>query len=181
MDYKLVTRGFTSNQDLQDYVDKKSSKLEKVLPEGDHVHGEVKIERENKDFRAEITVHIRKAVIRTEEITSDIYASVDNAIDAMEKKLEKYKNKRMARHRNAKATSEEIAAVLNASEEPELDEEEISKTKRFFLRPMNLEEAKLQLDMLGHSFFVFKNSDTDEINLIYKRQNKSMGLIEFEV
>jgi putative sigma-54 modulation protein len=105
MDYKLVTRGFTSNQDLQDYVDKKSSKLEKVLPEGDHVHGEVKIERENKDFRAEITVHIRKAVIRTEEITSDIYASVDNAIDAMEKKLEKYKNKRMARHRNAKATS----------------------------------------------------------------------------
>ncbi|HOO32179.1 MAG TPA: ribosome-associated translation inhibitor RaiA [Thermotogota bacterium] len=180
MDYKLVTRGFTPTEAVNDYVDKKASKLEKVLPEGDHVHGEVKIERENKDFRAEITFHIRGAIIRTEETTSDIYASVDNAVDSMEKKLEKYKNKRMARHRNAKATAEEITAVFGTAEQED-EYDEISKNKRFFLRPMNVEEAKLQLDMLGHSFFVFKNADTDEINLIYKRQNKSMGLIEFEV
>jgi putative sigma-54 modulation protein len=178
MDYKLVTRGFTTTEAISDYVDKKSSKLEKVLPEGDHVHGEVKIERENKDFRAEITIHIRGAIIRTEETTSDIYASVDNAVDSMEKKLEKYKNKRMSRHRNAKQVAEEISTAFDAEEE---NFEEISKMKRFFLRPMNVEEAKLQLDMLGHSFFVFKNSDTDEVNLIYKRQNKSMGLIEFEM
>ncbi len=179
MDYKLVTRGFSATDAVKDYVEKKVSKLEKVMPEGDHVHTEVKIERENKDFRAELTVHIRGAVVRTDEMTNDMYASLDLAVDAMDKKLEKYKNKRIARHRaNVKVLSEEL---LNQKDEFEDDYEDIVKTKRFFLRPMNLEEAKLQLEMLGHNFFVFKNADTDEINLIYRRQNKTMGLIEFEV
>jgi len=177
MDYKLVTRGFSATDAVEDYVEKKVSKLEKVMPEGDHVHTEVKIERENKDFRAELTVHIRGAVVRTDEMTDDMYASVDNAVDAMEKKLEKYKNKRVVRHK----TSTRLLGEQDLEQEEEGDYEDIVKTKRFFLRPMNLEEAKLQLEMLGHNFFVFKNADTDEINLIYRRQNKTMGLIEFEV
>ncbi len=178
MDYKLMTRGFSATEAVSDFIEKKTSKLEKLLPEGEHVHTEVKIERENKDFRAEITVHIRGAVIRTDEMTNDMYASVDLAIDAMEKKLEKYKNKRLARHRSpVKVLTEEIK-----TDEDEYDEfEDIVKTKRFFLKPMNIEEAKLQLEMLGHTFFVFQNADTDEINLLYRRQNKTMGLIEFEV
>jgi len=177
MDYKLVTRGFSATDAVEDYVEKKVSKLEKVMPEGDHVHTEVKIERENKDFRAELTVHIRGAVVRTDEMTDDMYASLDNAVDAMEKKLEKYKNKRVVRHK----TSARLLGEQDLEQEVEDDYEDIVKTKRFFLRPMNLEEAKLQLEMLGHNFFVFKNADTDEINLIYRRQNKTMGLIEFEV
>ena len=181
MDYKLVTRGFSATDAVKDYVEKKVSKLEKVMPEGDHVHTEVKIERENKDFRAELTVHIRGAVVRTDEMTNDMYASLDLAVDAMDKKLEKYKNKRIARHKaNAKILSEEMKKQADEFEEED-EFEDIVKTKRFFLRPMNLEEAKLQLEMLGHNFFVFKNADTDEINLIYRRQNKTMGLIEFEV
>src|SRR6056297_3415148 len=112
-------------------------------------------------------------------MTNDMYASLDLAVDAMDKKLEKYKNKRIARHKaNAKVLTEELKHQKDEFEE---EYEDIVKTKRFFLRPMNLEEAKLQLEMLGHNFFVFKNADTDEINLIYRRQNKSMGLIEFEV
>jgi len=181
MDYKLVTRGFTATDAVEDHVEKKVSKLEKVMPEGDHVHTEVKIERENKDFRAELTVHIRGAVVRTDEMTNDMYASLDLAVDAMDKKLEKYKNKRIARHKaNSRILSEEMKKQDDEFEDEE-EFEDIVKTKRFFLRPMNLEEAKLQLEMLGHNFFVFKNADTDEINLIYRRQNKTMGLIEFEV
>src|SRR6056297_1450308 len=134
MDYKLVTRGFSATDAVKDYVEKKVSKLEKVMPEGDHVHTEVKIERENKDFKAELTTHIRGAVVRTDEMTNDMYASLDMAVDAMEKKLEKYKNKRIARHR---ASSRVLSEVMKQREEESEDEEfeDIVKTKRFFLRP----------------------------------------------
>jgi len=188
MDYKLITRGFKATDAVEDYVDRKVSKIQKVLQEGDHVHTEAKIERENKTFRAELTVHIRGAIVRTEESTMDMYASVDSAVDAMEKKLEKYKNKRMSRQRSRANSIAEDMEKLQEFEPEEAasgyeDEEdiEIEKTKRFFLKPMNIEEAKLQLEMLGHNFFVFQNDETDEVNLIYKRQNDSIGLIEFEM
>lgn len=185
MDYRLVTRGFTASDSVKEYLDKKLSRLEKVIPEGDHVHMDSKIEKERGNFIVEFTLRIRGGVIRVEEVTNDLYASIDVSVDALEKKLQKYKTRRMVRHKaGTKGTSEDIAedfAESIASENEKESVAEIVRTKRFFLSPMTLEEARLQLEMLGHTFFVFKNGESDEINLIYKRKNGTIGLIEFEI
>lgn len=182
MDYRLITRGFNASDSLKEYLDKKTQKLEKVAPEGDHVSLEVKIEREKSRFDTEITLHIRGGVARTECSSEDVYVTVDATVDALEKKMQKYKQKKIARH---KVGHKSTVIDLVEGQEPEREEEEenmeIARSKRFFLRPMDLEEAKLQLEMLGHNFFVFKRDETDEINLIYKRKNGTIGLIEFEV
>jgi len=179
MDYRLITRGFNASDSLKEYLEKKTLKLDKVIPEGDHVHLEVKIEREKSRFDTEFTLHIRGGVVRTECSSEDVYITIDSTVDSLEKKMQKYKEKRLARHKVGHKST-----VLDLVEEKESEDEdvlEIARSKRFFLRPMDLEEAKLQLEMLGHNFFVFKRDETDEVNLIYKRKNGSIGLIEFEV
>ncbi|HPE68214.1 MAG TPA: ribosome-associated translation inhibitor RaiA [Thermotogota bacterium] len=185
MDYRVATKGFSASESITDYVDKKVSKLEKVLPDGDHVRLDVMIEREKSRFTGELTLHLRGGVIRTEETTNDLYTSFDIALEAMEKKLRRYKQRRMVRHKmGTKGMGEEMAQEvppLPVEEENGEELPEVVRTKRFFLRPMKMEEALLQLDMLGHEFFVFKNDESDEINLVYKRKNGTIGLIEFEV
>jgi len=185
MDYRLVTRGFAASDSVKEYLDKKLSRLEKVIPEGDHVHMDSKIEKERGNFTVEFTLHIRGRVIRVEEVTNDLFASVDISVDALEKKLQKYKTRRMVRHKSgSKGVAEDIAEkmpVTSFDSEVKEDIAEIVRTKRFFLSPMSLEEARLQLEMVGHTFFVFKNEESDEINLIYKRKNGTIGLIEFEI
>lgn len=183
MDYRLITRGFSPSDSIQDYAEKKILKLEKMTPEGDHVKVEMKLQKEREIFKAEITVIIRGGTLRIEEKTADVYASIDKAVEAMEKKLQKYKTKKMVRH---KAGVKGIGEDLAESTIPTMDFSEVEtplevvKTKRFFLKPMGIEEAVLQMDMLGHDFFVFKNDASDEVNLVYKRKNGAIGLIEFE-
>lgn len=183
MEYRLVTRGVESSEAMEEYLDKKLNRLDRVAPEGDHVKLEVKIEKERAVFTVEFTLKVRGGMIRVEERDTDPYAALDSVVDAMEKKLHKYKTKRMVRHKSGvKGVGEDIATKIAIHhEEPDENEVAVDKMKRFFLQPMSVEEAALQLDMLGHTFFVFKNAETDEINLIYRRKSKGIGLIEFEM
>jgi putative sigma-54 modulation protein len=127
----------------------------------------------------EVTIPIDGMILRGEESTGDIYTSIDLVVEKLEKQIEKFKgryNKRFNKQFNK-----------NVSETYALDEEneqetvpDIVKTKRFAMKPMTTEEAILQIDLLGHNFFVFSNAETEQVNVLYRRKDGNYGLIEPE-
>lgn len=123
----------------------------------------------------EITIPINGTLLRAEESTMDMYASIDNAIDKLYKQMEKHKTKLEKRYFGHDTIRFEHIPNIPDSE---MDESKIVKTKRFAIKPMDPEEAVLQMDLVGHNFFVFTNADTDEVNVVYKRKDGHYGLIE---
>jgi putative sigma-54 modulation protein len=117
-----------------------------------------------------------KLKLRGEESTDDMYASIDLVIDKLEKQIDKYKTKlsRKIRDGNIKSIVNEQVQRSPVDE----DEPRIVRTKRFTMKPMPVEEAILQMNLVGHDFFVFTNADTDQVNVIYRRKDRNYGLIE---
>ncbi len=127
----------------------------------------------------EITLYDNKgAVLRGEERSSDLFAAIDAVVDTMYRQISRYKGKRIARYRHANA-EEELMTAPPIEEEAEGGEEEpqIVRVKRFAMAPMTPEEAIEQMELLGHSFFVFYNPDEGNINVIYRRRDGNYGLI----
>ena len=132
-----------------------------------------------------MTIPVKGHIIRSEQTSSDMYVSIDLVEEVIERQLRKYKNKLVARsqgHPTSAVSSGGIKKEFIESEEasPEDDEIRIVRTKRFGIKPMYPEDACLQMELLGHSFFVFSNAETDEVNVVYKRKDGSFGLIEPE-
>jgi putative sigma-54 modulation protein len=163
---------------VEDYVEKKTSKLDRYLPEIDTARVEleyIKSARNANDrYIAQITVHGKKALLRTEERADDIRAAFDNALDKMQRQLERFKGK----HYHGRGSGRTAAEVVAEKEEIE-EIIEISRRKTFNLVPMKEAEALEQMRLLGHdNFFVFFNSGTKEINVLYRRRDGSYGIIE---
>ena len=126
--------------------------------------------------KIEVTIPVKGSILRAEESSSDMYVSIDLVEEIIERQMKKYKNKLIDRKQSAQAFSE-----LFLNEDSYEDEEiRIVKTKRFAMKPMDPEEACIQMELLGHSFYVFLNAETDEVNVVYKRKNNTYGLIEPE-
>ncbi len=155
---------------LKEYVEKKLVKLEKYF---DLSEVQVTLVVEKGTHKVEVTIPINGMILRGEERTGDMYASIDLVVEKLEKQINKYK----ARF-NKKARLEGKPVPLAANDEDE--EPRIMKTKRFAIKPMPVEEAILRMNMLGHSFFVFSNAETEEVNVLYKRKDGNYGLIEPE-
>ena len=113
--------------------------------------------------------------MRCEESTDDMYASIDKAVDKLERQINKHKTKLEKRVRGGKLLFENITSAEDNDESPK-----VVRTKRFAMKPMPVEEAILQMELLGHSFFVFSNSNTEEVNVVYRRKDGNYGLIEPE-
>lgn len=159
---------------LQDYAEKKVAKIAKFF-EKSPLGSQVTLSTERGFHIVEITVQVDGLLLRGEEKTGDMYASIDGAIDKIERQVHKFKTRINRRLR------EENRVVLEpvASQKEQL-EPQIKRTKRFAVKPMSAEEAVMQMDLLGHDFFVFSNSDTDEVNVVYRRKDGHYGLIEPE-
>jgi len=155
---------------LKEYVEKKLLKLEKYF---DLSEAQVTLVVEKGTHKVEVTIPINGLILRGEEETGDMYASIDLVVEKMEKQINKYK----ARF-NKKARVEGKSAPSAA--EDTYEEPRIMKTKRFAIKPMPVDEAVMRMNMLGHSFFVFSNADTEEVNVLYKRKDGNYGLIEPE-
>src|SRR5690554_3401421 len=126
--------------------------------------------------KVEVTAGIAGLILRAEEVTDDMYASIDQVVDKLERQIAKYKTRI-----NRKARQGGILKVNNGQALPEEEEEEelaVVRTKRFLVKPMPVEEAILQMNLLGHDFYLFANAENDEINVIYRRKDGSYGLIE---
>ena len=172
---------------LREYVESKVSKIEKYfdeVPEANvHVNLKVYSDRQGK---AEVTIPLPNLVLRAEETSSDLYGSIDLVSDKLERQMRKYLTKVNRKFRRLSPSKEDVKPIdptlLEADDEVETNDDnlKIVRTKRFDLKPMNAEEAVLQMEMLGHDFFVFLDGETDSTNIVYKRDDGDFGLIETE-
>jgi len=163
---------------LKEYVEKRVGKLEKFL---DNLgEAQVTLSVENQSHKVEVTIPVNGMILRGEESTGDMYTSIDMVVDKLEKQIEKYKGKLIRRRgQSEKMAAEAVMEEDGAGDDLE-DDEVVVRTKRFPVKPMPVDEAILQMNLLGHTFFVFPNAETEQINVVYKRKDGKYGLIEPE-
>jgi len=158
---------------LKDYVVKRVGKITKYFDSLGEITAILTVEKGRHII--EITVPVNGIMLRGEEATADMYTSIDLVVDKIEKQIEKYKT-RIAR----RLKGDHFRGELVANTVLEDDETKVVKTKRFAVKPMDVEEAILQMNLIDHDFFVFTNSDTEEANVLYRRKDGNYGLIEPE-
>lgn len=125
----------------------------------------------------EVTVFPKGPILRAKESSSDMYASIDMVVDKLERQIKRFKNKSYKNSKHAPGLGELAATFLENAQE-ELEGPRIVKVKQVAVKPMDPEEATMQMELLGHDFFVFTNADTEEVNVVYKRKDNNYGLIE---
>ena len=158
---------------INDYIENKLGKLDKYLENPDEVTANVLVKVKGKDQTVEVTIPVKKFTLRAEETHNDLYAAVDLVLEKLERQIRKNKT------RMKKKTSKDLE--FNFDFKVSKDEEEkgkIVKRKVIDSKPMDEEEAILQMNLLGHNFFVFNNMKTNEVNVIYKRKDEDYGIIE---
>ncbi|MEC0310729.1 ribosome-associated translation inhibitor RaiA [Paenibacillus lautus] len=171
---------------LKDYVDKKLSRLDKYFDAPPTSEGYVTLNVIRGLHTVEVTIPLTGVVLRAEDRSDDMYASIDAVVDKLERQIRKHKTKLNRKIKQEGGLKTLIAANGAAAtsqmeaEQVEYDEDnyEVVRTKRFTMKPMDVEEAILQMNMVGHNFFVFSNIDTQELNVVYKRDDGKYGLIE---
>lgn len=159
---------------LKDYVEKRLSKLERFIE--DVRVAQVTLSVEGESHKVEVTIPLNGIILRGEEETEDMYSSIDLVVDKLEKQIDKYKTKLYRRYRGI-GFRKSLVRELETSGES-VEQFKIVRTKKFALKPMDVEEAVMQMNLLGHSFFVFFNSGTEEVNVVYRRHDGNFGLIE---
>lgn len=162
---------------LRSYVEKKVSKLDKYLNDNRTASAEVMMRIERGTHIAEVTVNLSGVLLRGEGKTGDMYTSIDSAVDRIERQLTKFKTKLWKRSQGPKLGEVQVAGPES---EEELAAPRIVRTKRFALKPMDVEEAVMQMELLGHDFFVFRDADSGEVSVVYRRRDGHYGLIEAE-
>lgn len=161
---------------LRDATEKKLARLDKYFQKD--LDGSVVFSTQKKRQIIEVTINLPGTIIRAEEATDDMYASVDKAIDVLERQVRKYKTRLQKRHKNTKEISFEN--VMPLAEEEDGEKLRLSKTKKFALKPMTTEEAIMQMELLSHDFFVYLDANTGEADVVYKRKDGDYGLLESE-
>ena len=157
---------------LRDYVEKRVGKITKYFNSLGEITAVLTVTKNH--HIVEVTVPVNGMLLRGEEDTGDMYASIDLVIEKLEKQIEKYKTKLSRKLRTGSFRGE----LLPKTEEPEAEEPRIVKTKRFAIKPMNVEEAIMQMNLINHDFFVFRDADTEDVNVVYRRKDGNYGLIE---
>lgn len=183
MNYSIRGQQIEVTEALRDYVDKKLSRLDKYFDAPLTSDGTVTLSVVRGLHVVEVTIPLTGVMLRAEDRSDDMYASMDAVADKLERQIRKHKtkvNRKFRQEGSLKSLFVEntagngYVATLDEGD----DELELVRTKRFDLKPMDVEEAILQMNMVGHNFFVFTNIDTQEVNVVYKRNDGKYGLIE---
>ena len=185
MQINITARHLALTPAISDYVRKKVERCERYF---DHlVWAQVILYVEKYRQVAEIVIHASKTTFRSKEESIDLYAAVDLAVDKIEKQLKKYKEKEKVHRKNKRRSSmdkpDKIGARLLSlvDQGGTASEGVISEVKRFDIKPTSVKEAIAEMDMLGYKFYMFLNAESSLINVIYKRENGSYGLLEPEM
>jgi len=174
MRYMITGKNIVLTDALKDTVERKLSKLEKYFNKEQEAHVTLSVQKNRHII--EVTIPFNGMILRGEEATDDMYSAIDNVVEKIEKQIIKHKTKLQKRIHNG-----ETLRLLDIPEYNEEEEEgKIVKRKRFSIKPMDVEEAILEMELLGHNFFVFRNSETEEVNVVYKRKDGNYGIIEPE-
>ena len=176
MRIKITGRNIELTEGLKAAVEDKLNKLEKYFTPDTEVNVTLSVEKERQ--KVEVTIPMKGSYIRSEQVSSDMYVSIDLVEEIIERQIRRYKKKLIDKKQSALAFSQ--AFIEDEEDTSYEDDIQIVKTKKFAMKPVNPEEACLQMEMLGHTFFVFLNSETEQVNVVYKRKNGTYGLIEPE-
>ncbi|TYP75747.1 ribosome hibernation-promoting factor, HPF/YfiA family [Paenibacillus methanolicus] len=179
MKYNVRGQNIQVTDAMREYVEKKLSRLEKYFeaPETSELNTTMSVTKGR--HAVEVAIPLPGTMLRAEEKSDDMYASIDVVVDKLERQIRKYKTKVNRKYRQEsgiRTLFREDAPPARINEDEE--DWELVRTKRFTLKPMDVEEAILQMNMVGHSFFVFANAETKEVNVVYKRGDGRYGLIE---
>ena len=171
----ITGRNIELTEGLKAAVEEKLSKLEKFFAPDTNVFVTLSVEKERQ--KIEVTIPIKGHVIRSEQSSNDMYVSIDLVEEVIERQLKKYRTKLVTKQQSAASVFKQD--FLDAASD---DDEEIKiiRSKKFDMKPMYPEDACVQMELLGHNFFMFLNADTNEVNVVYKRKGNSYGLIEPE-
>ena len=176
MKFTFTEKRMDSSADLRAYAVKKISKLDRLFKTEGEAFVTFSIERGR--FLAEITIHSNGMFYRASELTNDMYASVDSGVAAIERQIRRNKTRLEKRLREGALEREVLPVYAPVEDDPEAEEFKIVRRKSFSIKPMSVEEAILQMNLLGHEFFVFRNMDEDEaVSVVYKRKADGYGLI----
>ena len=175
MKFIIVGKNIEVTEGLRAAVEDKIGKLEKYFTEATEGHVTLSVEKDRQ--KIEVTIPVKGNIIRSEQVSSDMYVSIDLVEEIIERQLKKYKNKLIDKKQSSPNFRQEFI------EKDYMDDEEVQilRTKRFDIKPMYPEDACVQMELLGHSFYVFCNAETDQVNVVYKRKGNTYGLIEPEV
>lgn len=174
MRYIISGKNIDVTDGLKDAIYEKIGKLERYFTEDTEVHVTFSVEKERQ--KIEVTIPMKGNIIRAEEESTDMYVSIDLVEEIIERQLRRYKNRLLER----KQATQNLSKAFIEEEIDDEEEIEIIRSKHFAIKPMDPEEACVQMELLGHDFYVFRNSETDEVNVVYRRKKNSYGLIEPE-
>lgn len=174
MRYTITGRNIEVTPGLRDAVQEKLGKLECYFTPDTEIYATLSVQKDVQ--KIEVTIPVKGSIIRAEESSNDMYVSIDLVEEVIERQLKKYKNKLVSKQQNAANFRKEFIEKEVSTD----DEIQIIRTKRFGMKPMYPEDACVQMELLGHNFFVFRNAETEEVNVVYKRKGNTYGLIEPE-
>ena len=176
MKIKITGKGMNVSDYLRGVVLKKAEKLERYFKPGTEMS--VMLTMEKNRHIAEVTVPIDGILLRTEEATGDMYSSIDTVLKKLERKIRKHRTK-LERRLHEDAFKQETAVYEHVDEDEQIPQ--LVRSKKFSMKPMDVEEAMMQMELIGHSFFVFKNAETNDVNVLYLRNDGNYGLIEPDI
>lgn len=159
---------------LRAAINDKLGKLERYFTPETEVIVTLSVEKERQ--KIEVTIPVKGSIIRSEQVSNDMYVSIDLVEEVIERQLRKYKNKIVDKHQSGG----NFQKAYMENDYMENEDIQIIRTKKFDIKPMYPEDACVQMELLGHNFFVFRNAETDEVNVVYKRKGNTYGLIEPE-
>ena len=172
MKFIIIGRNIDITEGLKSAVQEKLGKLERYFTPETEIHVTLSVEKDRQ--KIEVTIPVKGNIIRSEQVSSDMYVSIDLVEEVIERQLRKYKTKIVNQQQAGGNFQKEFV------EDEFLEDEEVNimRTKKFGIKPMYPEDACEQMELLGHNFYVFRNAETDEVNVVYKRKGNTYGLIE---
>lgn len=180
MRYNIIGKNIDVWDKTKEMIEKKMDRVAKLFPED--TDATITLSLEKLVATVEVTIPMNKRYVRAEVQDTDMTAAMDKAVDILEGQVVRYKKRMRTKVRSGvDSYAAEYAAILIPEED--LDDEpmvKIEKVKHFEVKPMDAEEAVMEMELVGHNFFVFRNGETDEVNVVYKRKNGTYGLIEPE-
>ena len=172
MRFTISGKNIDVSEGLRSAVTDKLGKLEKYFTPDTEIIVTMSIEKERQ--KIEVTIPMKGNIIRSEQVSNDMYVSIDLVEEVIERQLKKYKTKLVDKKQSAGFFSQDFI------EKDYMDEEDVKivRSKKFDIKPMYPEDACIQMELLGHSFFVFVNAETDQVNVVYKRKGNTYGIME---
>ena len=174
MNYIISGKNIDVTEGLRDAVYDKLGRLEKYFNEDTKVQVTFSVEKDRQ--KIEVTIPMKGHIIRAEQVSDDMYVSIDMVVEIIERQVTRYKKKLVDQKQDVQYFKSDFLEEEDAAD----DEVKIYRSKRFAVKPMYPEDTCVQMELLGHNFYVFRNAETDEVNVVYKRKGNTYGLIEPE-